>query len=404
MNFRRCALTALLAAGLAVVAGGCDGLAAPAAEATPEPVATSAAPQETVLAATPTPIAQLLATTPTATEAPQDISPEPTPPTAADAQGQRIRLTIPDLAEQVHPSVVHIATETAESDGVGRPIPGGGVGTGFIINADGYVVTNNHVIEGAERVVVTYRDVAAVDAEIVGRDPQTDLAVLRIDVEDPMPLPVGNSSQLRVGEAVVAVGHALDLPGGPTVTSGVVSALGRVLTGVGPQRLTLSDLIQTDASINPGNSGGPLLNLYGEVVGVNSAGAGGAEGIGFAIAIDNAMLVIDALIKDGVVTRGFMGIRSATITPALARQSGLPVQSGLFIQGITPGSGAERADLKPGDIIVGVNDQPVNDIGELGRLLAKYGPGTTVGVQYLRSDTGDEVQRTDVMLGERPDR
>jgi len=244
----------------------------------------------------------------------------------------------------------------------------------------------------------------AVDAEIVGLDPQTDLAVIRIDAEGLTPLPLGSSADLRIGEVVVVIGHALDLPGGPTVTAGVVSSLGRVLTNIGPQRLTLSDLIQTDASINPGNSGGPLLNLYGEVVGVNSAGAGAAEGIGFAIAIDNAKLVIDALIEDGVVTRGFMGIRSATITPAIARQFELPVNHGLYIQAITVGSGADQSDLEAGDIIVGINDESVADIGELGRILAKYGPGSSVTVWYLRTDAGDEAQRTEVTLGVRPDR
>ena len=414
MTLPRFALTALLAAGLALAVAACDGSAAPTAASG--------------LGATPTALAQLLAATPTVTKAPPDITREPTPSPTANEVSQRTQLTIPDLVEHVRPSVVHIVTEVATPDASGRPMPDEGVGTGFIISAEGHIVTNNHVVEGADRVVVTYpisaaaatvtaesgsqptpiwgrrRPHRAVDAEVVGRDPQTDLAVLRIDVDGLTPLPLGTSADLRAGETVVAIGHALDLPGGPTVTAGVVSALGRVLTGIGPQRLTLSDLIQTDASINPGNSGGPLLNLYGEVVGVNSAGAGAAEGIGFAIAIDNAKLVIDALIQDGVVSRGFMGIRSATITPAIARQFDLPVNQGLYIQAITVGEGAERAGLEAGDIIVGVNDDPVGDIGELGRILAKYGPDSSVTVWYLRTDAGDEPQRTEVMLGVRPDR
>ena len=418
MTLPRFALTALLAAGLALTVASCDGAAAPPAASAFDPSVTSAPPAGSALIATPTALAQLLAATPTVAKASPDITREPT----ANEVVQRTQLTIPDLVEHVRPSVVHIVTEVATPDASGQPTPGGGVGTGFIISAEGHIVTNNHVVEGADRIVVTYptggmasgtqstpnsgrrHPRQAADAEIVGRDPQTDLAVLRIDVDGLTPLPLGASSDLRAGQTVVAIGHALDLPGGPTVTAGVVSALGRVLTGIGPQRLTLSDLIQTDASINPGNSGGPLLNLYGEVVGVNSAGAGAAEGIGFAIAIDNAKLVIDALIKDGVVSRGFMGIRSSTITPAIARQFGLPVSQGLFIQAITVGAGAERAGLQAGDIIVGINDDPVGDIGELGRILAKYGPGTTVTVWYLRTDAGDEPQRTEVMLGVQPDR
>jgi S1-C subfamily serine protease len=317
---------------------------------------------------------------------------------------QRIHLSIPDLVERVRPSVVHIATERFRSDSFGRAVPSSGTGTGFIISEDGHIVTNNHVVEGAAHIVVTYAEGAVADAEIVGLDPQTDLAVLRIDVDGLTPVPLGNSSDLRVGDTVVAVGHALDLMGSPTVTAGVVSAQDRVLTGIGPQQLTLSDLIQTDASINPGNSGGPLLNLFSEVVGVNSAGAGDADGIGFAIAIDNAELVIESLIQDGVVTRGFMGISSTTITPSLARQRTLPVDAGLLIRSVTLDSGAARGGLSPNDIIVAVNDEEVGDLGKLGRLLAQYGPGSTVEVWFLRPETGDERQRTDVTLGERPDR
>ena len=433
MNLRRLVLTLAIAAGLALIVAACDGDGLAPEISTGGPTASLVA--TTATANLPAPTAGVGVSQPTAT--PDAVLPTPTAagsPTTTPATtestlaGEDLRraVTIPDLVDLARPSVVHIAIETASAGSNDRPTPGGGVGTGFIISSDGYIVTNNHVVEGADRVVVTFPPPEATatdandtegppstsrrhldhaaDAEIVGRDPQTDLAVLRVDVEGLTPLPLGSSADLRIGEVVVAIGHALDLPGGPTVTAGVVSAIGRVLTNIGPQRLTLSDLIQTDASINPGNSGGPLLNLYGEVVGVNSAGAGAAEGIGFAIAIDNAKLVIDALIEDGVVTRGFMGIRSATITPAIARQFDLPVNHGLYIQAITVGSGADQSDLEPADIIIGINDESVADIGELGRILAKYGPGSTVTVWYLRTDAGDDPQRTEVTLGERPDR
>ncbi|MCY4112134.1 MAG: trypsin-like peptidase domain-containing protein, partial [Chloroflexi bacterium] len=320
MNLRRFVLTLAIAAGLALTVAACDGDSLAPEISTGGPtaslVATTAtaslpAPTAGVAIPSPTATAPAVSNTPTAAgQAPTATS----TPEAADftLAGEDLRraVTIPDLVDLARPSVVHIATEVATSDTSGPARPGGGVGTGFIISADGYIVTNNHVVAGADRVVVTFpppeaaaTDASetngtpganrrhldhAADAEIVGRDPQTDLAVLRVDVEGLTPLALGTSADLRIGEVVVAIGHALDLPGGPTVTAGVVSAIGRVLTNIGPQRLTLSDLIQTDASINPGNSGGPLLNLYGEVVGVNSAGAGAAEGIGFAIAIDNA--------------------------------------------------------------------------------------------------------------------
>ena len=392
-------LKALVAAGIALAVAACSGGSAPVGVSSADPAATSDAATTTA-----TTDAKLLATTSTIATAAAETASAAPGRNATNGEAPRTPLSIPDLVEQVRRSVVHIVTERAASDSFGRPVPSDGVGTGFIISEQGLIVTNNHVVEGALRIVVTYAEGLAADAEIVGRDPQTDLAVIRIDVDGLTPVPLGDSSDLRVGETVVAVGHALDLAGGPTVTAGVVSAKDRVLTNIGPQKLTLSDLIQTDASINPGNSGGPLLNLFGEVVGVNSAGAGGAEGIGFAIAIDNAELVIEALIQDGAVTRGFMGISSTTITPAFARQSDLPVDAGLLIQSVSPGSGAELGGLEPGDIIVAVNDEQVGDIGKLGRILAQYGPGSTVEVWYLRSDTGDERQRADVTLGVRPDR
>lgn len=314
-------------------------------------------------------------------------------------------LSIPDLVDRVRPSVVHIGTEAILSTTSPLSRPRTGVGTGFIIRKDGYILTNNHVVDGAQRITVTYEDAVVAEALIVGQDPQTDLAVIRIEADNLTPVPLGNSSALRVGEPVVAVGHALDLLGGPTVTSGVVSAVNRVLTNVGPYGLTLSDLIQTDASINPGNSGGPLLNLHGQVIGVNSAGAGGAEGIGFAIAIGSAKPIIDALISEGSVTRGFIGISATTITPPIARRNSLIVNEGIYVYAVTADSGAERAGLLIGDIIIAVNSEQVTDIGKLSRILAQYRPGRTVAVWYLRpSNTGEIPQRTEVRLGTRPER
>ena len=282
-------------------------------------------------------------------------------------------------------------------------MPSGGVGTGFVIDAEGLIITNNHVVAGAQQIVVTTDTGELFEASVVGRDPQTDLAVLRVDADGLRPLSLGSSGGLRIGEWVVAIGHALDLPGGPTVTVGVVSALDRTITNVGPQRLTLSDLIQTDASINPGNSGGPLLNLRGEVIGVNSAGAGSANGIGFAIAIDGARPVVAELIERGQVVRGFLGIVPATITRGLARQLELPVSEGIVVAQVTGGSPADEGGLRLGDILLAINEEAVPDAGALGRVLAHYSPGDEIAVRFVRPDSDDQPQETLVRLGRRPD-
>ncbi len=329
-----------------------------------------------------------------------------TPPEAVVARrAAGERLTAPELVKLVRPSLVHIATEAVATDAVSRLIPGGGVGTGFAIDGEGRIVTNNHVIAGARRIVVTLPDGRTFDAEVVGEDPQSDLAVIQVDAPGLPPLVLGSSRALDPGETVVAIGHALDLPGGPTVTVGVVSALDRAIANIGPRRLTLSGLIQTDASISPGNSGGPLLNMLGEVVGVNTAAAGAGYGIGFAIAIDAAKPVLDALIREGRVVRGFLGISTATITRSIARQAGFPVDSGVFVAAVTPGSPADSADLRVGDILQKINDDPVPDAGTLTRLLAKHAPGTTVEIAFIRPtrNGGSEALSADVTLGERPD-
>lgn len=316
---------------------------------------------------------------------------------------RRAELSVPDLVQLARPSIVHIATESVARDNSGRTMPSGGVGTGFVIDAEGLIITNNHVVAGAQQIVVTTDMGELFEASVVGRDPQTDLAVLRVDADDLRPLSLGSSGGLRIGEWVVAIGHALDLPGGPTVTVGVVSALDRTITNVGPQRLTLSDLIQTDASINPGNSGGPLLNLHGEVIGVNSAGVGSANGIGFAIAIDGARPVIAELIESGQVVRGFLGIVPATITRGLARQLELPVSDGIVVAHVTGGSPADEAGLRRGDILLAINEEAVPDAGALGRVLAHYSPGDEIAVRFVRPDSDDQPQETLVRLGRRPD-
>jgi S1-C subfamily serine protease len=275
------------------------------------------------------------------------------------------------------------------------------VGTGFIIDSEGTIVTNNHVVSGARRVVVTLFDGRTYEAEIVGLDAQTDLAVLRIPETGLQPVALGSSTALEVGEPVVAIGHALDLPGGPTVTTGVVSAKDRTITNVGTTGLTLSGLIQTDASINPGNSGGPLVNRYAEVVGINTVAAGSAQDIGFAIALDVARPLVETLIAQGRIERGFLGIQGGTITRSIARQSQLPVETGIYILAVVPDSPAEAAGLQADDILVAIDEEPVPDAGTLSRVLAKHAPGAAVTLSVLRPGESGPIE-LGVTLGTAP--
>ena len=229
-------------------------------------------------------------------------------------------------------------------------------------------------------------------------------SVLSVKATGLTPITLGRSSELRIGDSVIAIGHALDLPGGPTVTTGVVSAIDRTITNIGRSRLTLTDLIQTDASINPGNSGGPLLNHRGEVVGVNTAGLGGFTGISFAISIDSAIPIIKQLVNEGQIVRGFLGIVPVAITQSIARQANLPVNTGIVITRISMDSPAMRGGLLGGDIVVTINDEEIPNAGVLTRVLAKYAPGTEVTIQILRPGVNnDQRLSAKVTLSKRPD-
>jgi serine protease Do len=268
---------------------------------------------------------------------------------------------VASVAEKVRPATVLILNIVQGRAAGGGQIanPGGqpgdvpqGAGTGFIIDSTGIIVTNNHVVEGAQKLSVVLPDGQRFDdAQLLGADPQTDLAVIKVPGEGKnLPtVPLGNSSQLKVGEWVVAIGNALALKGGPTVTAGVVSATGRDEQEPGETRGStgpiLHDLIQTDAAINPGNSGGPLVNMQGEVVGINTLGASDAQGIGFAISIDSAKPVIDAL-RQGqqVAGRGagqaYLGIQSLTVTPSIAAANGLSRNDGVVVVNVITGTPA----------------------------------------------------------------
>jgi serine protease Do len=270
------------------------------------------------------------------------------------------------------------------------------VGTGIIIDQERHILTNNHVVAGAQDIAVLLSNGERFLAELVGTDPSTDTAVISIDAEGLQPAVLGRSSELQVGEEVIAIGHALGLPGGPTVTKGVVSALGRSIAT--DQQTTIVDLIQTDAAINPGNSGGPLVNSRGEVVGMNTAIISGSEGIGFAINIDDARVVATQLIEQGFVNRGFLGISPINLSPSLANLVGAPVMEGVLIARVVPNSAADAGGLREEDVIVEMNDQPIPNTGKLSQFLLEHLPGDVVSVTYYRA--GQE-QTTEVTLGGR---
>jgi serine protease Do len=262
-----------------------------------------------------------------------------------------------------------------------------GSGSGFVVSKDGYILTNNHVVDGSDQVTVRLLDRREFKAKIVGTDPNTDLAVLKIDAKNLVPAPLGNSSGARVGEWVLAVGNPLGDNLTFTVTSGIISAKGRSLALPGQSDRTIQDFIQTDAAINPGNSGGPLVSVQGEVIGVNSAIAsqtGYYSGYGFAIPIDLARRVMDQIISEGRVHRVALGITVQDATANDAEYVGLPDIRGVLVQDFTEKSPAQKAGMESGDIIVAVDGKPVEYVGQLQQQIAFRKAGESVKVQVAR--------------------
>ncbi len=321
-----------------------------------------------------------------------------------------------EVVDRANPSVVYIQTNRRERVAAQRNVPPEfqemfrrfqqpeprirqGAGSGFIVSRDGYILTNNHVIEGADQVRVRLLDNREFPARIVGRDPNTDVAVIKIDATDLPAATFGNSDQLRIGDWVLAIGNPLGFTF--TVTSGIVSAKGRTLDGLRDPgaNYTIQDFIQTDAAINPGNSGGPLFNLNGEVVGINSAIAsqtGLNAGYGFAIPINLARRVMDNLITNGRVERAVLGIRIGEVTPDAADYVGLTRISGVVVGGFPDdNSPARAAGLREGDIIVALNDSAVDHVAQLQTMVGFRRPGEAVRVTVVRRE-GDRrgVRRT----------
>jgi serine protease Do len=334
------------------------------------------------------------------------------------AQQQAIQPTAPnrgiadftDLVARVKPAVVSITTELGPqvaADEEGMPTPFGMLrpnhpqavearGSGFIIDADGTVVTNNHVVANAKSVAVTLADGTELPAHIVGRDERTDLAVLHVDAGHKLPyIELGDSAQVRPGEWVVAMGNPFGLGG--TVTAGIVSAMGRDI-GSGPY----DDFIQIDAPINKGNSGGPLFTQDGHVVGVNSAiisPSGGSIGIGFAIPANMVKTVVAQLEKDGHVTRGYLGVEAQSVTQAMAKALELPKNdNGALVASIAPDSPAAKAGLQPGDVILSVDGQKVGTPRDLAVDMAAEKPGSAAKLDIMRDGNQQAVTVTVAML------
>ncbi len=253
------------------------------------------------------------------------------------------------------------------------------LGSGFIIDKEGYIVTNNHVVEGADKIRVSLYDEKEYDAKIVGRDPKTDLALIKIDgARNLHPLPLGDSDKLEVGDWVLAIGSPFGLE--QTVTAGIVSAKKRVI-GAGPY----DNFIQTDASINPGNSGGPLLNLKGQVVGINTAIIASGQGIGFAIPINMAKSIVAQLKEKGSVTRGWLGVAIQNLTPELSEYYGLKTRKGVLVTQVFEGDPADKAGIKPNDIIIAVDGHPVSTGRELSSIIANTPVGSKTRITLMRN-------------------
>jgi serine protease Do len=314
------------------------------------------------------------------------------------------------IAHAADPSVVTITTVSEEAEVspfTHRVLPREtrGLGTGFVIDRNGTVLTNNHVVEGAEAMRVKLSDDREFSGRVVGTDRATDIAVVRIEAKDVRPLPLGDSDALDVGDWVVAIGNPFGLS--HTVSAGIVSARGRTREDVPLDPNGYYDFIQTDASINPGNSGGPLLNLKGEVVGINSAvRGGGAQGIGFAIPINMVKALLPMLLRDGHVTRSALGIRiidarelSKDDRQALGISEGERA-SGAVIGDVVSGGPAERAGLEPGDVVVGFEGQPIERKTQLQWLASTAGVGRTVTLRVRRATKRFDIK---VTLGRMPE-
>ena len=322
-------------------------------------------------------------------------------------------LSVSEVYEKAYKSVVEITTTLNQSSPMGGEQQASGQGSGFVFDADGHIVTNHHVVDGAQSVSVRFWDGSTYDATVVGTDPSTDLAVIKVDAPADvlLPLALGDSNSLSVGESVVALGSPFGLEG--TLTSGIVSALNREMTS--PNNFTISNSIQTDAAINHGNSGGPLLNAAGEVVGVNTqikSDSGGSDGIGFAIPSATVSSIVPQIISSGAVEHAYLGVGVASLSESVASELGVP--AGAMVTEVRQGTPAAEAGLRAasgsemvngqsyptgGDVITAVDGTAITDGASLQSAIDAKRPGDSVSITYTRDGTSTTVQ---VSLGTRP--
>ena len=300
-----------------------------------------------------------------------------------------------ELVDKVRPAVATISVE-ALTRGLFFEFTDEGVGSGMVVSPDGYIVTNFHVIQDANDIQVTLPGIGTYEARVVGQDPLTDLAVLKIEAEDLPFVRFGDSRKIQVGDWVIAVGNVMALKGGPTVTLGIVSALGRSLT---TDRGSLYDLLQTDAAINEGNSGGPLVNLEGEVIGINTAILRDAYGIGFAVSSAVANPIIESLIDEGRVVRPLIGLTGADVTPSRASQLKLNVSEGVIVTRLSRDGPAFKGGIRVGDVITKLDGIPTPDMARFLSLLWTYDVADVVSLEYV---SNNQTFETSVELVERP--
>jgi serine protease DegQ len=333
---------------------------------------------------------------------------------AAPAADTRKVVSYNDAAKKALPAVVHIYT-TQEVRSSGHPLANdpfwyhffgdrnapterrSGLGSGVVVSDEGYILTNYHVVEAADEIEVASNDGRKFKAKVVGADPESDLAVVRVAADAKLPaITFASADSVRVGDVVLAIGNPFGV--GQTVTSGIVSALGRSHLGIN----TFEDFIQTDAAINPGNSGGALVDSNGFLIGINSAiysQSGGSMGIGFAIPVSLARNVMEQIIKTGAVTRGWIGVEVQEITPELAESFGMPSTEGALIAGVMRGSPADKAGIRPGDVLLAIEGKKIMDAQNMLELIAALEPGKTGKVTLRRE--GKEIS-VDAVIGKRP--
>ena len=340
-----------------------------------------------------------------------ESAPAPAPAPAAAAASASAGISYSRAARRAAPAVVSIvASRAARPRGQGeeawfRHFFGNsrgpqsaqvGLGSGVIVSPQGYLLTNNHVVEGANEIEVQLSDGRQASARLIGTDPETDLALLQIELDALPVITLGDVRALQVGDVVLAIGNPFNV--GQTVTSGIVSALGRNRLGLS----TFENFIQTDAAINPGNSGGALVDAEGRLVGINTAiysRSGGSLGIGFAIPVDAARMVMDALLREGQVTRGWIGVEPRDLTPELAASLRLPQIQGVLITGVLQGGPASRGGLRPGDVVTAIGSTEVANTAELLAAVAALRPQSTAAVSVQR---GTQALQLNLVVAQRP--